>query len=449
MFFEIIRSEGLAHQSYLVGADGVAAVIDPRRDCGVYLERVAAHGAAITRIFETHRNEDYLVGSPELARRTGATVHHGARLDFAYGTPARHGDRFELGPLSVAALETPGHTAESLSYVLYEDAEQEEPYMVFTGDALFAGSVGRTDLMSDDLRMNAAALHDSLHGQLLSLPDGTVVCPAHGAGSVCGVGIKDLPLSTIGHERATNPDLAMDRETFVAEKAGELTYRPPYFRRMEELNRAGPPPPPERWLLRPLGASDLDGMQVVDIRSPTAFGAGHVPGSLSLWRGGLTAFMGWVLDYDRPIALVDDFNLDLGPVAADFVRLGYDNLAGALGDGFVSWFRAGRPVGRLPVWTVHDLHERLGEVTVLDVRDGNHRVEQGAIPGSLHIYVGELADHLDEIPRDRPVATHCDVGYKGSLAASLLTAHGVPGVANVLGGFAAWKNAGYPVVKGA
>ena len=147
----------------------------------------------------------------------------------------------------------------------------------------------------------------------------------------------------------------MDRSTFVAEKAGELTYLPPYFRRMEELNRAGPPAPPERWLLRSLGASELAGMQVVDIRSPTAFGAGHVPGSLSIWRAGLTAFMGWVLDYDRPIALVDDFNLDLDGVAADFVRLGYDNLAGYLGGGFVSWFRSGRPVGRLPIWSVHDL----------------------------------------------------------------------------------------------
>ncbi len=446
MFFETIRTEGLAHQSYLFGADGEAAVIDPRRDCGIYLERAAAHEVTITRIFETHRNEDFLVGSPELARRSGATIHHGARLDFGYGTPTHDGDRFELGPLTVVALETPGHTIESLSYVLHEDGK---PYMVFTGDALFVGSVGRSDLMSDDLRANAAALHDSLHDRLLALPDGTVVCPAHGAGSVCGVGIRDLPFSTIGFERATNPYLAMDRETFVAEKAGELTYRAPYFRRMEELNLAGPPSPPERWLLRPLGPEELDGMQVVDIRSPTAFGAGHVPGSISLQREGLTAYMGWVLDYDRPIALVDDFNFDLDRVAADFVRLGYDNLAGYLRGGFVSWFRSGRPVDQIPIWTVQDLHARLGEVTLLDVRDGNQRLEQGGIPGSIHVYVGELADRLDEIPRDRLVAIYCNVGNKGSLAASLLAAHGTGPVANVLGGFAAWKNAGYPVVKGA
>ncbi|MEN6342019.1 MAG: rhodanese-like domain-containing protein, partial [Methanospirillum sp.] len=434
MFFETIRSEGLAHQSYLVGADGAAAVIDPRRDCGVYLQRAAVHEAAITRIFETHRNEDYLVGSPELARKTGATVHHGSRLDFAYGEPARDGDRFELGPLIIEAIETPGHTAESLSYVVYD---QGEPYIVFTGDALFAGSVGRVDLMSDDRRSNAAALYDSLHGRLLSLPDGTIVRPAHGAGSVCGVGIRDLPHSTIGHERATNPFLALDRDAFVESKANELTYRPPYFRQMEALNRAGPPDSPERWLLRPLGASDLEGMQVVDVRSPTAFGAGHVPDSLSIWREGLTTFAGWLLDYDRPIAIVDDFDLDLDRVAADLVRIGYDNLAGYLGGGFVSWFRSGRPVGRFPVWTVRDLSEHLDEVTVLDVRDGNSRAEQGAIPGSIHIYIGELASRIDEVPTDRPIAAHCDVGYKGSMAASLLVAHGAKEVVNVLGGFTA------------
>jgi hydroxyacylglutathione hydrolase len=357
----------------------------------------------------------------------------------------RDGDQFEIGTLTVAALETPGHTAESLSFVLYDEGE---PYMVFTGDALFAGSVGRVDLMSDDRAANAAALYDSLHGRLLPLSDGTVVCPAHGTGSVCGVGIRDLPFSTIGHERRTNPSLALDREAFIAEKAGELTYRPPYFRRMEESNRAGPLAPPERWLLRPLDPSALAGMQVVDIRSPTAFGAGHVPGSLSIWREGLTAFMGWFLDDDRPIALVDDFDLDLDSVAVHFLRLGYDNLAGYLGGGFEAWFRSGRSVDRFPIWTVHDLSLHLGEVTVLDVRDGNTRAAQGAIPGSLHVYIGELADHLDEIPRNRPIATHCDVGYKGSLAASLLEANGFSGIANVLGGFAAWKSAGLPVEKG-
>ncbi|HOV67999.1 MAG TPA: MBL fold metallo-hydrolase, partial [Methanoregulaceae archaeon] len=142
MFFETVRSEGLAHQSYIVGAGGRAAVIDPRRDCGIYLRRAVAHGAVITHIFETHRNEDYVTGSAELARRTGATVYHGAATPFAFGSPARHGDRFQVGPLEIVALETPGHTDESLSFALYEPSVPGRPVMVFSGDALFAGSVG-------------------------------------------------------------------------------------------------------------------------------------------------------------------------------------------------------------------------------------------------------------------------------------------------------------------
>jgi hydroxyacylglutathione hydrolase len=447
MFFEMIRAEGLAHQSYLVGGDGVAAVIDPRRDCAVYLERASHHEAAITDIFETHRNEDFVIGSTALASRTGARIRHGSATEFQYGTPVRGGDRFRIGPVELEAIETPGHTQESLSYVLYERSNAGEPLMVFTGDALFAGSVGRTDLASDDRAANAAALYASLHEKLLTLPEGTVVCPAHGAGSVCGISIRDLPLTTIGYEHATNPFLAMDRSTFVRRKAEELTYRPPYFSRMEALNLAGPPSLPGRTLLEPVGLSRLADAQVVDIRSPTAFGAGHIPGSLCIWREGLASFMGWFLGYDEPIVLVDDFNLSLDGVAAQFLRLGYDNLAGYLGGGFLAWFRSGRRIGQIETWSVHELHERLDDVFVLDVRDGNNRADQGAIPGSHHVYVGELESALDALPRDRTIATHCDVGYKGAIAASLLGRHRFDRLANVLGGFSAWKEAGYPIER--
>lgn len=447
MFFEIIRSEGLAHQSYLVGGNGEAAVIDPRRDCGVYLERAAAHGAAITHLFETHRNEDYVTGSVELARRTGAVIHHGAALPFAFGTPAHHGDRFRAGPLEIVALETPGHTDESLSFALYEPSVPGRPVMVFTGDALFAGSVGRVDLAGDDPAANARRLYDSLNGVLLPLGDGTIVCPAHGAGSVCGPSISDLPFTTIGIERASNPYLKLDREAFVARKAGEEGYHAPYFTVMEQLNLAGPPAPPDLCALRPLAPADLEGMQVVDIRSPTGFAAGHIPGSINIWRDGLPLFIGWTLDYEQPIALVDDFNQEIHDAAAHFVRLGFDNIAGYLGGGYASWLRGARPVGRIETLTVQDLHARLDKMLVLDVRDITNREERGAIPGSMHIYAGELAARIDEVPIDRPIAVHCDVGFKGSLAASLLTARGASRVGNVLGGFAAWTAAGLPVEK--
>ncbi len=448
MFFEIIRSEGLAHQSYLIGANGQAAVIDPRRDCRVYLERAAAHGAAITHLFETHRNEDYVTGSIDLSQRTGAVIHHGASLPFAFGSPARHGDRFRIGPLEIVALETPGHTGESLSFAVYEPSVSGQPVMVFSGDALFAGSVGRVDLAGNDSTANARRLYDSLHDVLLPLGDGTIVCPAHGAGSVCGPSISDLPFTTIGIERTSNPYLHLDREAFVARKTGEKGYRAPYFREMERLNLAGPPAPRDLCTLRPLGPADLAGMQVVDIRSPTAFAAGHVPRSISIWRDGLPLFIGWTLDYDRPIALVDDFNQEIHDAAAHFIRLGFDHLAGYLGGGFAAWLRGPRPVARIETWTVQELHARLGEVLVLDVRDITTRRERGAIPGSMHIYAGELAARIDEVPTDRPIAVHCDVGFKGSLGASLLARKGVASVGNVLGGFAAWTAAGFPVEEG-
>lgn len=447
MFLEIIRSEGLAHQSYLVGGTGEAAVIDPRRDGDVYLDRAAAHEASITHLFETHRNEDYVTGTVDLARRTGATIHHGSATPFAFGSPAHHGDRFQVGPLQVVALETPGHTSESLSFAIYEPSVPRRPVMVFSGDALFAGSVGRVDLAGDDRVASARRLYDSLHQVLLPLGDGTIVCPAHGAGSVCGPSISDLPFTTIGIERTSNPYLQLDRETFVARKARERGYTAPYFREMERLNLAGPPVPPDLCTLRPLKPEELEGMQVVDIRSPTGFAAGHVPGSISIWRDGLPLFIGWTLDYDTPIALVDDFNQEIHDAAAHFVRLGFDNIAGYLGGGFASWLRGARPVARIETWTVQELNARLDEVLVLDVRDGTNREERGAIPGSIHIYAGELPSRIDEVPLDRPIMVHCDVGFKGSLGASLLAKRGAERVGNVLGGFAAWVAAGFAVEK--
>ncbi len=447
MFLEIIRSEGLAHQSYLVGGNGEAAVIDPRRDGDVYLDRAAAHRASITHLFETHRNEDYVTGTVDLARRTGAAIHHGSAIPFAFGSPAHHGDRFQVGPLQVVALETPGHTNESLSFALYEPSVPHRPVMVFSGDALFAGSVGRVDLAGDDPVANARRLYDSLHQVLLPLGDGTIVCPAHGAGSVCGPSISDLPFTTIGIERTSNPYLQLDRETFVSRKARERGYIAPYFREMERLNLAGPPVTPDLCTLHPLTPADLEGMQVVDIRSPTAFAAGHVPGSINIWRDGLPLFIGWTLDYDTPIALVDDFNQEIHDAAAHFVRLGFDNIAGYLGGGFASWLRGARAVGRIETWTVQELNARLDEVLVLDVRDSTNREERGAIPGSMHIYAGELPRRIDEVPLDRLIMVHCDVGFKGSLGASLLAARGVQMVGNVLGGFAAWVAAGFPVEK--
>jgi hydroxyacylglutathione hydrolase len=455
MLFEKITSEFLAHNSYIIGAGGEAAVIDPRRDCLVYAAVARREGMKITKIFETHKNEDYVIGSRELARPTGAEILHGAREEFGFGTGVREGETFSIGSLELEVLETPGHTIESISLLLRDRAVSDDPLMVFTGDALFAGEVGRTDLAGEDKRREMSEmLHESLHQKILTLPDGVIVCPAHGEGSVCGGKISDREYTTIGFEKRTNELLSLPEEEFVERKVNERLYEPPYFRMMRKLNREGPPliynlPHLQAYSAREIRSLMDRGAQVVDIRSPTSFAGGHIPGTINIWRDGLPLYMGYYLDYENPIVLVDDFNLDLDRVVRHFVRLGYDNIAGYLAGGFAAWFKQGEIVGRSETWSPSDLAENLEDpsVWVLDVRNVNHREEEGHIQGSHHIYVGQIEDHIDEIPTDKRVVVHCDAGFKGSLAASILERYGFRNVTNLLGGTIGWKAANYPLVK--
>ncbi|MGB9176486.1 MAG: MBL fold metallo-hydrolase [Methanoregula sp.] len=453
MLFERFVSEGIAHFSYFIGSGGEAAIIDPRRDCEVYLTCAAANGMRITGIFETHRNEDYAIGSGDLSGICGAPVYHGAALPFGYGIPVREGDRFTFGDLVLSVRETPGHTDESISLVVTDSAHPGHPYIVFTGDLLFSGDTGRTDLGGYGTReAMAGAMHDSI-SRILPLGDGTIVCPAHGAGSVCGSAIQDRPLTTIGFERMTSPSLVLDRPAFVSRKNAEHHYFPPYFRTMERFNKDGWPnlslksPDP----ITPAALKDLlkTTVQVVDIRSPTGFAAGHIPGSLSIWREGIPAFIGWFLNYDDKIVLVDDFNTGLDSILPHFIRLGYDNLTGYLAGGFIEWAKLPGETACIGTCSVQEAVHTIqrDSLFVLDVRDIRNRDRQGHIEGSHHVYVGELPQHLAEIPKNRPVLVHCDAGYKSSIAASILVRHGVTRVTNMLGGFTAWKRAGYPVQK--
>jgi hydroxyacylglutathione hydrolase len=453
MILEKFRAEGLSHNSYLIGSGQQAAVIDPRRDCEAYITAAEAHDLKITDIFETHRNEDYLVGSVELANRIGATIHHGEDLDFQYGMPVKDGAIFSIGSLSLTVQKTPGHTPESISIVVTDRAVSDQVYLVFTGDLLFAGSVGRTDLTGDPAGA-AALMYQSLHERLLPLGDGVIVCPAHGAGSVCGGHISDHPFTTIGYEKKTNPFLGLEREQFIARRVEEKTYVPPYFSTMERLNRDGPPLLPAGQSPAPLTPAEVKtcqdlGAQILDIRSPTGFAAGHIRGSLNIWRDGLAAYAGWMLNYTNPIILVDDFNLDRNPVVRTLQRLGYDRVTWYLAGGFTTWSTSGNPIAQIKTWGPEDLADHLDDpdLLILDVRDVNNRIEVGWIEGSQHRYIGDLPTHLDDLPQDRLIVVHCDVGYKGSLGASILAAHGYPRVVNLLGGIGGWINAGYPVKR--
>lgn len=456
MFLKAIKSEGLAHLSYILGDGSSAAVIDPRRDCHVYLDVAAAEGARIEHIFETHRNEDYVIGSLDLADHSGAEIHHGDALDFEYGHAVTENDTFRIGDLMLRVLETPGHTLESLSLVLTDTNYGSDAVAVFTGDALFIGDVGRTDFFPDRAREVAGMLYDSIFGKLLPLGDQTILYPAHGAGSVCGDSMASREFSTIGHERLNNPVLQLtDRDAFIQHKLDETHYKPPYFKRMERYNQDGAPPLSELPRPRPMTPADVvdareSGALVVDLRSPEAFAGAFVPGSLAIPLDMLPAYAGYLLDYDHDIVLVPETR-DQIPVAVRYlVRMGYERLAGYLEGGMHAWETSGNRYDRIGAVHAQDLEDRLrrdDDFTLLDVRKSTE-YEDERLSGATHIFLGHLPERVDEIDQDKPVITFCGSGRRAIIAASILKRHGFEQVEDSLGSMEACRETGCSIETG-
>jgi hydroxyacylglutathione hydrolase len=454
MLLERIVSPGLAHYSYLVGDRNEAMVIDPRRDCEIYVENATDAGMRIVNIFETHRNEDYVIGSPELAKLTGAEVWHAdAQWDYKYGRAARAGQRWKAGRLEVEAVATPGHTPGSMSYLLMDSGGL--PWMVFTGDALFAGDVGRTDLLGREMsEENAALLYHSIFSKLISLGDGIIVCPAHGAGSVCGESIAERLWTTIGIERRFNPKLqAKTLEEFVAGVMKSPLERPPYFRRMEEVNLQAELPR-RRSATRPLSPGDFDMLakdaQVLDTRMELGFSAAHLPAAQNIWLEGLASFAGWFLTYERPILLVAEDNDPTGAVNI-LGRLGFDDIAGYLAGGMLAWHMAGLESSSLATITVQSLCHLIDAGTpvwILDVRSDEELGRDGAIAGAQHIHVTQLPERGREVPADRMVYVFCGSGLRSMIAASYLQARGWRDLRVVLGGLAGWKSRRCSIQRG-
>lgn len=450
MFLEKVKSEGIAHLSYILGDGMEAVVIDPRRDCQVYVDIAARQGARITHIFETHRNEDYVVGSQDLARLTGATIHHGKALDFSYGEDVSEGDSLEVGDLQLKILETPGHTFESISIVVTDRNYGDDPVAVFTGDALFIGDVGRTDFYPDRAREVAGALYDSIFEKLLPLGDQTILCPAHGAGSVCGDSMASREFSTIGHERLNNPVVQKtDRDDFIDCKVNEQHYQPPYFKKMEEYNQYGPPslyslPQPEPMNAEDVEKAQADGAILLDLRSPEAFAGAFIPGSLAIPLEMISAYGGYLLDYESDIVLIPETREQIPIAVQHLIRIGYDRMQGYLKGGMHSWEVSGRQYDRIGAVHAADLDRRLKEgedFTLLDVRKISE-FEEGRLAGAVHIFLGELQDRIDEINLVKPIVTFCGSGERAIIAASILVRHGFTTVENSLGSMQACKNVG-------
>jgi hydroxyacylglutathione hydrolase len=408
----------------------------------------------IVHILETHRNEDYFVGSMELARRTGAKAWHAdSQLDYKYGEAVQPGQRWNVGRLVIEAIATPGHTPGSMSYLLRDPSGIA--WMVFTGDALFAGEVGRIDLMGlEKAPEMASLLYDSIFQKLLPLGDEVLVCPAHGSGSVCGESIAERIWTTIGLEKKHNPRLKQrSREEFSADLLKGKQERPPYFRMMEKVNLHCEPALDAIPRPTPLAPNDFERLikeaQILDTRMELGFGAAHIPGSQSIWLKGLASFAGWFLTYDRPILLVTETNEPCEPFRI-LIRLGFDNVAGYLAGGMLNWHMSGRMSHTIQTITVQDLCsllDREEELWILDVRSERELESGGRIKGAQHIHVTQIPEQKDEVPKDRRIYLFCGSGMRSMVAASYLERHGWKNLAVILGGIAGWKSKRCPIKK--
>lgn len=455
MIFERIKTPGIAHVAYIIADSGRAAIVDPRRDVDDYLGMLTAQDLSLELVIETHRQEDLELGSAELRRITGARIVSGEHPLFAHSDiRLKDGETLQLGGLTFKALHTPGHTPESMSYAVYLGEAPDLAWGVFTGDALFLGDAGRTDLPAEEeTAANAGILFDSIRNKIVSLGDQALVLPAHGSGTVCGGNVADRDHSTLGIEKISNAALIMDRDAFIRSRLQDRIPRPPYFRLMEEVNLEGGRPlatrPESVRLLQPEDFETAcgDGI-VIDTRLPEAFAGGHIPGSYSIWLSGLAMFGGWVAGRDTKVYLVVDGPEAQRSATLYLARQGIDGVAGALAGGFEAWRNKGLPIEFAAAIAPRQLAEH-GDCAVLDVREISE-FESGHIAGAVHTYVGHLEGRLGDLRQKldpaRPVAVTCSVGHRASLGVSILKRHGYRQVFNLLGGMKAWRQLDLPVV---
>jgi glyoxylase-like metal-dependent hydrolase (beta-lactamase superfamily II)/rhodanese-related sulfurtransferase len=455
MFFRQYDLACLSLYSYLIGdpTTGRAVVVDPQRDIGEYLADAAAHDLRIERVVETHFHADFLSGHLELAEATGAVVSYGdvADPDFPID-PLADEQLLSLGEVTLEIRHTPGHTPESISVVVRRHPD-DEPWAVLTGDTLFIGDVGRPDLLTSVGRTAdslARDLHRSLQTKLLTLPDATVVFPAHGAGSACGKHLSSAASSTIGEQRTTNYALApMTDDQFVEAVTDGQSVAPLYFAFAANANRR------DHALLddhEAPAALDLDGAlalartgaALIDTRSPESYASGHLRGSVNVGLDGRFAeYAGDVVRPGQQVVLLGDTGRGT-EAKVRLARIGFDAVAGAVDD--VERALADRPelavpARRLPARDVAGWLADDPEVQVVDVRSPGEVADTGTLPGARLIPLPQLLDHVDELDPAAPTVVYCAGGYRSSIAASSLRAHGFATVADLIGGYGAWAAA--------
>ena len=446
----------LAHASYLIADEegGEAAVVDPQRDVDQYIEDARRLGVAIRHVFLTHFHADFVAGHLELRDREGARIYLGSRAKAEYEfTPMKDGDAVEFGSARLEVLETPGHSPESISILVYDlEADGKKPHAVLTGDTLFIGDVGRPDLRASlgwSAEELGGMLYDSLHEKLLPLPDETLVYPAHGAGSLCGKNLGTDTVSTIGVQRFYNYALQpMTKEEFIQVVTADQPDSPAYFTYDAILNTKERPTLEEA-LERELRPLELEpalalanaGAQILDTREPAEFEGAHLAGSVNIGLGGSNAtWAGTLLDSGRPIVILAEPGRE-EEAATRLGRIGFDNVAGYLRSGMVALEDRPDLVERIERVTAATLAEQLESNEppyLLDVRS-EQEWRSKRIEEAVNIPLSRLLGRLDDVPRDREVVVTCATGYRSAIAASILRRAGVTDLADLVGGITAWE----------
>ncbi len=461
MFFKHIFDKTLAQSSYLVGCQktGESVVIDPKRDVDTYLDLASQNGLRITHIAETHIHADFLAGSRELAALTGATMYLSDEggPDWQYAFPHHgltQGDKIEVGNLTLEVIHTPGHTPESLSFLLTDKPAASVPVMVFTGDFVFVGDVGRPDLLEKAAGMagtqegGAQEMFQSLQ-KFTSLPAYVQLWPGHGAGSACGKSLGSVPSSTVGYEKIRNWafDYEDDPEGFAKALLSDQPEPPKYFATMKKLNKEVRPlltevPVQKKLTAREAKEALARGVKLIDTRDKSAFAKGFIPGSLNIQgNNSFATWMGWFVDYDQPFMLVaaEDKIEDL---TRKLMRIGMDNIYGYIED--VSVLDTDLQQADVIDLDTFEDYRRRDDVQVVDLR-GESEYKSGHVEGAENVFIGTLPENFDKINREEPVVVYCQGGDRATIGYSLLVREGFRDVKNYSGSMNEWTKKGNPV----
>ena len=463
MFFKHIYDTSLAQGSYLIGcqAKGEAIVIDAKRDVDTYLEIAKENNLTITHITETHIHADFLSGSRELAEITGAQLYLSDEggPDWQYEFPhegLKHGDKIKVGNLTLEVIQTPGHTPESISFLLTDHPATDEPVMIFTGDFVFVGDIGRPDLLEKAAGITGTQ-EKGAHEMYRSVQDFSKlaphiqVWPGHGAGSACGKALGSVPSSTVGYEKIRNWAFRFesDEDGFVEYLLEGQPEPPKYFAMMKKLNKIERPLLTEVPKHAKLSETEFlkkynDGIKVIDTRNKVEFAKGFIPGSINIQNNKtLSTWAGWLLNYDEDFVIVAAEE-EMDEITRKLMRIGLDRIAGFISDVNLP----GIELQKSDVIDIEEFKTYLGkeEVQIVDVR-GKTEYEEGHVEGAENVFVGTLQQNLDKISKERQVIIHCQSGDRSAIAYSVLRRNGFSNVKNYSGGMKEWREKGNPVIN--